>query len=36
MEHDDSLSDSQQPATGPYPEPAESNPQAHTLFQGLF
>jgi len=24
--------DSQQPATGPYPEAHESSPQAHTLF----
>jgi hypothetical protein len=32
MEPEGSLSWSQEPATGPYPEPDESNPHPQTLF----
>jgi hypothetical protein len=32
MEAEGSLLSSQQPATGPYPEPDESSPQFSTLF----
>jgi hypothetical protein len=32
MEHESSLPYSQEPATGPYPEPDESNPYLTTIF----
>jgi hypothetical protein len=32
MEHEGLSPCSQEPATGPYPEPAESNPHPYTLF----
>jgi hypothetical protein len=32
MEREGSLSYSQEPDTGPYPEPDASNPHLHTLF----
>jgi hypothetical protein len=32
MKHEDSLTSSQEPVTGPYSEPDESNSRRHNLF----